>query len=75
MEITMRTEHMQDLSTSIPSRRDALSWLLPRRIILNSPVLPAIAADDETPSRLPISLLRLRSIPTFCIVNVTAFHL
>jgi hypothetical protein len=63
------TEHIQDSSISIPSRRDALSTAAATAVALFcSPVLPAIAADGDAVSASAI-LLRLRGIPTFCIVN------
>jgi hypothetical protein len=62
------TEHIQDSSISIPSRRDALSVVAATAVgLFCSPVLPAIAADGDV-SASDI-LLRLRSIPAFCIVN------
>lgn len=62
-------EHIQDSSISIPSRRDALSTVAATAVgLFCSPVLPAIAADGDAVSASDI-ILRLRSIPTFCIVN------
>ena len=63
------TEDIEDSSISIPSRRDALSTVAATAVALFcSPVLPAIAAEGDAVSASDI-LLRLRGIPTFCIVN------